>query len=86
MSGTYIGVLPEVFPYYIDASPEEVKHIVGILMQERPGVPNGSSCAVTSEPRRGMRRLWLSRVSFRTLIDMNIVPHMFDAKTTETGE
>lgn len=77
----YQTELPEMFPYTIDATPEEIQHLVPFLMQSRPGAAHGSSFAVTSEAGRNLRRLWLSETSFQTLIGMNIVPRMFEAKT-----
>lgn len=73
----------DAFKYRIEASVEEIQQIAAILTAQRPGVPNGSSFAVTSDARHGQRHLWLSEVSYQTLIGMNIIPDMFQAKTSE---
>jgi hypothetical protein len=78
----YSVVLPEVFKYTIFGTPEEISHIAEILMRSKPGAPHGSSFAVTSDAGRDKRCLWLSEASFQTLIGMNIIPGMFDAKAT----
>jgi hypothetical protein len=44
-----------------------VTTIANILNQPRPGAPNGSSFAVTSDAKKGHRHIHLSRVSYETL-------------------
>jgi len=79
----YLAWLPEMFPYVIEALPEEVLEITNVLVSSRPGIPNGSSYAVTSDGKRGQRRLWLSKASYDSLVELRIVPAVFEAMTTK---
>ncbi|HWI68642.1 MAG TPA: hypothetical protein VNS88_09705 [Nitrospiraceae bacterium] len=80
---TYSSVLPQVFPYFIDADPDEISALSAMLILPRQSAPNGSSYAVTSDARVGKRRLWLSDVSFQTLIGMRVVPGVYRAETSK---
>lgn len=69
MSGTYRSVLPEVFPYVVQIPADKVAATTQFLAAARPGIPCGSSFAVTSDVSGGTsrRNLWLSEASYRSL-------------------
>lgn len=65
------------FKYVIRAPEEEAWEIASLLMRSRPGVPNGSSFAVTSDAPRGRRCIHLSEASYKTLHDLHIIPGLY---------
>lgn len=66
---TYQTVLPQVFPHVIVVEPEVAIKIAEVLMANRQYAPFGSSFAITSDThRRNRRRVWLSDVSYRTIM------------------
>lgn len=68
MSGTYRPVLPEVFPYTMRVRANRVGEVSRLLSKTRPGIPNGSSFAITSDTHdAAFRTLWLSEVSHSTI-------------------
>ncbi len=70
---TYPSVLPKVFPYVISGPEKDVLEIIAGLIHPREGMPNGSSFAVTSDAKRGCRRIWLSKVSYDTLVERGVI-------------
>ena len=82
----YLAGLPPMFPYYIEDTPEDIQALATILILPRPGVPNGSSFAITSDAPLGKRRLWLSEASLKTLSGMRAVPSMYEVLEAKTGE
>ena len=60
-------ILRQEFPYAIDVPEREVQGIARVLAEGRPAAPDGSSFAVTSDTSAGLRRVWLSLASYRTL-------------------
>lgn len=71
---TYQSTLPLVFRYLAVWDEEDVRIAVDMLLKEDDSVPAGSSFAVTSDAYmfggdRWHRRLWLSEVSYRRLVD-----------------
>jgi hypothetical protein len=84
---TYISVLPEVFPYVALVDEPAVIRIAWLLNQGRKGAPNGSSFAVTSDASSGKRRVWLSEVSFQTIInEMDSVRYDITPTRDELGD
>lgn len=66
---TYASVLPEAFPYRATVSQFSAERIAEVLSRRRQGVPNGSSFAITSDAPAGKRYVWLSEISFQTMIN-----------------
>lgn len=71
MTSIYDMKLPEMFPYQMVIPEYNVDDIVKILNTARRGAPNGSSFAVTSDTKAGARKIWLSKVSYDTLVTVN---------------
>jgi hypothetical protein len=70
----YVSVLPEVFPYVMAIPVGSVPMVTEILSASRPGVPHGSSFAITSELHDpDMRKLWMSETSYTTMKDNHAV-------------
>jgi hypothetical protein len=66
---TYNSTLPEVFPWRIRVSLDQLPSLVSMLSFPREGAPNGSSFAVTSDAPSGYRFVWLSEMSYHTFAD-----------------
>lgn len=81
----YITTLPECFPYALRAPSHSVENIIDMLVRGGPGVPNGSSFAVTADAPRGYRTLWLSEASYKTLVAAHIIPGNFDVVSSAEG-
>jgi hypothetical protein len=63
----YRTTLPDVFPYRIKVSLDQVPGLITMLSTPRTDAPNGSSFAITSDAPSGFRHIWLSRASYRSL-------------------
>jgi len=71
---TYQTILPQVFPHMLTVEPAMAVRIAEVLTEKRPGIPYGSSFAVTSDVHKHDRRnVWLSDVSYRTLMSNHAV-------------
>jgi hypothetical protein len=69
MSAPYITTLPDVFPWRIRVSLDQLPSLVSMLSFPRQDAPNGSSFAVTSDAPSGYRFVWLSEMSYHTFAD-----------------
>jgi hypothetical protein len=67
MMATYRSTLPQVFPFQISVTLDNLPGVVTMLSTPRTGAPNGSSFAVTSDARQGFRHVWLSEASMTAL-------------------
>jgi hypothetical protein len=67
-------VLTEVFPWRMTIQVEQVSRIAELLSASRPGMPHGSSFAITSDGHtRHLRHLWLSEASYVTINENHAV-------------
>lgn len=71
---TYQNTLPMVFSYWALWNKDDVQRAVDMLLREDYSIPAGSSFAVTSDTymyggTKNDRRLWLSEVSYRRILD-----------------
>lgn len=72
----------DAFKYTISGPEQEMYEISNLLIRSRPGAPNGSSFAVTSNAGPGMRCIHLSETSYRTLTKLNIIPALYQLEPT----
>jgi hypothetical protein len=80
MTRVYSAALPEVFPYQVSVPDDLILQIITYLAYPRKEAPNGSSFAITSDAPRGRKNIWLSVVSYTTLVNNHIIPAVEEIK------
>jgi hypothetical protein len=76
----------DALKYRIKVPEAEVLEIAKVLNTPRPGIPNGSSYAVTSDADRGYRYMYMSEASFQTLSKLHVIPDVHQPEQTEQPE
>ena len=72
MSGQYN--FDNAFKYVITVPWSDVHKYTGALDYPRNGAPNGSSYAVTVDATDGNRNIYLTEISFQTLLNHKHIP------------
>lgn len=55
------------FKYSVTVPEGSVQNFIGLLLPSREGAPNGSSFAVTSDAPSGLRRIYMTEASYKTI-------------------